>query len=83
MALSRAFPVHFLALSLSVGLDCPKVCEDVVPVLVSIEGEVNPVDDAFEDDAGQVTVTYDIRNPDDDTVGIGDVTLLVFTEDAT
>lgn len=34
----------------------------------------------FSDDAGRLTMTYNIRNADDETVGVGDLRLLVFKD---
>jgi hypothetical protein len=32
----------------------------------------------FADDAGRVTMTYDIRDEEGETIGVGDLRLLVF-----
>ncbi|THE63961.1 monoamine oxidase [Salinadaptatus halalkaliphilus] len=50
---------------------------DTIHVVATV-AETSESDTRFADDAGQVTVTYDVRNEDDDTIAVGDVRLLVF-----
>jgi len=50
---------------------------DTIHVVATVEEKAEPGPE-FSDDAGRLTVTYDIRTEDDDTVGIGVVRLLVF-----
>lgn len=52
---------------------------DTVHVVATV-AEKAESGERFSDDAGRITMTYDIRNADDETVGIGDLDLLVFKE---
>jgi acyl dehydratase len=54
---------------------------DTIHVVATVKEKTEP-GPAFDDDAGQITMTYDIRNEDDETVGVGDITVLVFKRSA-
>lgn len=54
---------------------------DTIHVVATVR-ETAPAGERFGDDAGRITVTYDIRNEDDETVGVGDLRLLVFKRPA-
>ena len=49
---------------------------DTIHVVATV-AETADSDERFDDDAGRITMTYDIRNTNGDTVGVGDVRLLV------
>lgn len=50
---------------------------DTIHVVATV-AEKAPSGEAFGDDAGRLTMTYDIRNESGETVGVGDLRLLVF-----
>jgi acyl dehydratase len=50
---------------------------DTIHVVATVE-EKAETGERFDDDAGRLTVTYDIRDEADETVGVGEVWLLVF-----
>lgn len=50
---------------------------DTIHVVATV-AETAPTGERFGDDAGRLTMTYDIRNEDEETVGVGDLRLLVF-----
>lgn len=50
---------------------------DTIHVVATVTEAAEP-GEHFADNAGQLTVTYDIRSEDETTVGIGDLRLLVF-----
>lgn len=50
---------------------------DTIQVVATIEEKAEP-GERFSDDAGQVTMTYDICNEENETVGVGQLRLLVF-----
>ncbi|MEF8777405.1 MAG: MaoC/PaaZ C-terminal domain-containing protein [Natronomonas sp.] len=52
---------------------------DTIHVVATIE-EKAETGERFDDDAGRLIVTYDIRNEADETVGVGEVWLLVFKQ---
>ncbi|MFB6170944.1 MAG: MaoC/PaaZ C-terminal domain-containing protein [Haloarculaceae archaeon] len=49
---------------------------DTIHIVATVQETTDP--EEFGDDAGRITITYDIRNEDDETVGVGDLRLLVF-----
>jgi len=53
---------------------------DTIHVVVTVEETADSGE--FADDAGRVTLTYDIRNEAEETVGVGEVRLLVFKRDS-
>ncbi|MEF8887195.1 MAG: MaoC/PaaZ C-terminal domain-containing protein [Haloarculaceae archaeon] len=54
---------------------------DTISVVATVTEKAEP-GDRFSDDAGRLTVEYDIRNGDDETVGVGEIRVLVFKRDA-
>lgn len=54
---------------------------DTIHVVATVAEKADP-GPAFADDAGKLTLTYDIRNEDDERVGVGDITVLAFKRSA-
>jgi len=50
---------------------------DTIHVVATVKKKTKS-GERFGDDAGVLTMTYDIRNADDETVGVGDLRLLIF-----
>jgi acyl dehydratase len=50
---------------------------DTIHVVATVKETADP-GERFADDAGRVTMTYDIRDEEGETIGVGDLRLLVF-----
>ena len=53
---------------------------DTIAVVATVTEKADS-GDGFSDDAGRLTVEYDSRNGDDETVGVGEIRVLVFNRD--